>query len=231
MLATDWQFGDLKMFGYDLLLIDPPWEFELYSEKGAEKSAAAHYDTMPLDEIKALRVGELAARDCLVLVWGCACMWPQTLDVIRAWGFTYKTEMVWLKRTRNGKIAMGTGYRARSQHEPLLIATAGNPKHKPFRSTFEGRARGHSVKPDEIYPIIDRAMPKASRAELFARLKRPGWDAWGREAGKFNADPSAMERGRGKRAPDGEVRKAGGDVCSPQLLLSAGGEGDPAPGW
>jgi N6-adenosine-specific RNA methylase IME4 len=174
------------MFGYDVIVADPPWAFEIYSEAGAGKSASAHYATMPLGEIMGLRVGELARRDCLLLLWATECMRPQAHAVMTAWGFTYKTALVWRKTTINGKVRVGPGYRARTMHEPILVGVVGNPRHAAFPSLFDGRAREHSRKPEEFFALVEARTPGASRADLFSRSSRPGWDAWGNEAGKFD---------------------------------------------
>ncbi|ABS68846.1 MT-A70 family protein [Xanthobacter versatilis] len=186
-----WQFGDLKMFGYDLIVADPPWDFELYSEAGEGKSAKAHYGTMKLDEIAALRVGDLARGDCLLLLWCCEWMPPAARQrVLDAWGFTYKTTIIWRKVTRAGKVRMGPGYRARTMHEPVIVATVGNPKHTPFSSVFDGVAREHSRKPEAFYRMVEAAAPKAARADLFSRQRRDGWDAFGNEVEKFDQPPA-----------------------------------------
>lgn len=183
-----WQFGNLKTFGYDLLVVDPPWEFELYSEAGAEKSAGAQYRTMTIESIKRLRIGELARGDCLLMLWATGCMIPQCLEAMRTWGFVYKSEIVWLKTTRTGKLRWGPGYRVRTLHEPILLGTIGNPKHDAFPSAFHGLARQHSRKPDEFYSLIDDCAPDLGfRADVFSRTNRKGWDAFGDEAGKFEA--------------------------------------------
>jgi N6-adenosine-specific RNA methylase IME4 len=185
-----WQFGNLRTFGYDLIVADPPWRFELYDEAtGSEKGPAAQYETMSLEEIKALRVGELARGDCLLLLWTCgwAIATGQAQDVAKAWGFKPITEMIWNKRTRTGKWRVGPGYRVRTMHEPVLVCTAGNPEHDAFPSAFDGLAREHSRKPEEFYQLVDRYAPGLQlRADLFTRTKRDGWDGWGREAGKFS---------------------------------------------
>lgn len=183
-----WQFGDLKLFGYDLLVVDPPWSFELYSEAGAEKSAQAQYQTMTLDAIKQLRIGDLARGDCLLMLWATGCMIPQCLEAMRAWGFVYKSEIVWLKTTRTGKLRWGPGYRVRTLHEPILLGTIGNPHHHAFPSAFYGLARQHSRKPEEFYSMIDACAPDLGfRADVFSRTNRRGWDAFGNETGKFEA--------------------------------------------
>jgi N6-adenosine-specific RNA methylase IME4 len=185
-----WQFGALKMFGYQVLAIDPPWPFELRSEAGNEKSASAQYRTMTLHEISALRVGELARGDCLLLLWSTTCLIPRAIAVMESWGFAYKSEIVWRKVTKNGKPRMGTGYRVRSMHEPVLLGTLGNPEHKPFPSVFDGVAREHSRKPQSFYDLVERCAPKLSfRADVFSRETRAGWDSFGDECGKFDRMP------------------------------------------
>jgi N6-adenosine-specific RNA methylase IME4 len=84
-----WQFGALRMFGYDVIVADPPWDFENYSAAGTLKGADPHYDVMPLNAIKALRVHELARGDCLLLLWTCgwAIATGQAQEVARAWCF------------------------------------------------------------------------------------------------------------------------------------------------
>lgn len=182
-----WPFGGLQTFGYDLIVCDPPWDFENYSPKGTKKGADPHYAVMPLSTIKALRVGDLARKDCLLLLWTTGCMLPQALETLQAWGFTYKSEIVWRKTTVNNRVRMGTGYRVRTMHEPILLATMGSPAHAAFPSVIDGLARSHSRKPDEFYSIVAKCCPQLrNRADLFSRETRPGFDAWGAEAGKFD---------------------------------------------
>jgi len=184
-----WPFGDLQMFGYDVIVADPPWAFELRSEAGEGKSAAAHYDLMSLDAIKVLPVGQLARGDCLLLLWTCgwAIATGQAQDVAKAWGFTPISEIIWRKTTVNEKVRMGPGYRVRTMHEPVLLCIAGNPMHKPFPSLINGLAREHSRKPDEFYRAVVKATPRAMRrADLFSRETREGFEAWGNEIGKFD---------------------------------------------
>ena len=184
---ADWQFGELRMFGYRLVVADPPWDFANYSDAGTKKGADPHYSVMCLDAIKALRVGELIRGDGLLLLWSTGCMLPQCLEVMNAWGFVYKSEIIWRKVFPSGKLRMGTGYRVRTMHEPVLLGTIGNPKHKPFPSIFDGIAREHSRKPDAFYQLLDEFAPEfqGERADLFSRQHRQGWDGWGDEVGKF----------------------------------------------
>jgi len=186
-----WPFGDLTPGGYGMLMADPPWHFKLYSEKGEAKSAQAQYATMDLDAICKIPVWELAATDCVLWLWATWPMLPDGLQVIRRWGFTYKTGGAWSKRTARGKQAFGTGYLLRSACEPFLIATRGEPKtSRSVRNVVEALAREHSRKPDLAYEMAEALMPRAQRAELFSRESRPGWATWGNEVGKFNAEGS-----------------------------------------
>jgi N6-adenosine-specific RNA methylase IME4 len=188
-MVSTWAFGDLKMFGYDVIVADPPWQFELYSEKGEGKAAAAQYDLMSLDRIKALPVGQLARGDCLLLMWTCgwAIATGQAQDVARAWGFNPVSEMMWRKTTTRGKVRMGPGYRVRTMHEPILLCTLGNPVHRAFPSVFDGVARQHSRKPDEFYKMVGmHTLGAIGRADLFSRETRPGFVGWGNEHGKFD---------------------------------------------
>ena len=188
MTVSQWQFGALQMFGYDVIIADPPWDFENYSDAGTLKGADPHYAVMKLDGIKALRIGELARGDCLLLLWstGWAVATGQAQAVASAWGFSPVTEMVWEKRTASGKRRMGTGYRVRTMHEPILVCAMGNPRHSPLPSSFDGVAREHSRKPDEFYQIVSTATPSACRADLFSRETRDGFSGWGNEHGKFD---------------------------------------------
>lgn len=182
-----WPFGDLKMFAYDLIMIDPAWTFETWSEKGADRSPQKHYKTMPLDEIKALPVGHLAKPDCVLFMWA---TWPRLRDafeVLEAWGFHYASAGVWVKRTTNGCLGFGHGYWLRTASEPWLLGSVGRPKtSKSHRNVIEGLLREHSRKPNEAYQWCESYLRGARRADVFSRESRPGWEACGDEAGKFD---------------------------------------------
>lgn len=188
-LSSESTFAGLTQNGYELIMADPPWRFTTWSSKGRGRSADRHYDTMTLQDIASLPVTELAAPNCLLWLWGTHPMWPQAKAVMDAWGFQYKTHGVWVKRTARGRLGFGTGYILRSASEPFLIGTLGKPKNaRTVRTVIEGLLREHSRKPDEAYNAAEALMPHARRLELFSRETRPGWDAWGHEAGKFDGD-------------------------------------------
>lgn len=193
--------------GFGLIMADPPWSFDNFSAKGEAKNAKAHYGCAGLDWIAALPVQLLAARDCLLWLWATNPMLPEALEVLEAWGFTFKTAGTWVKRTVHGKDAFGTGYVLRSANEPFLIGTIGAPKTtRATRSTIptyddgvgregdwprasitiEGVLREHSAKPEAGYVAAEALMPDAQRLELFSRRSRAGWSAWGNEAGALD---------------------------------------------
>lgn len=188
-----WQFSELRPFGrgFDLIMADPPWSFGLWSAKGQEKSADAQYATQDLAWIKAMPVPILAADNCLLWLWATHPMLPHALEVIEAWGFTFKTSGVWVKRTTHGKLGFGTGYILRCASEPFLIATKGRVRTvRNVRTVIEGKVRKHSQKPEEAFHEASRLLdpehyPEGGplRIELFSRTNRPGWKHWGDEAG------------------------------------------------
>ncbi|MDR6818478.1 N6-adenosine-specific RNA methylase IME4 [Neorhizobium sp. 2083] len=182
-----WPFGDLPPHSFDFIMADPPWKMQEWSDNGDKsKSTQSKYRLMPLEEIKALPVLDLAAPNCLLWLWATNPMLPQALDVLHAWGFAFATAGSWMKTTRNGKQAFGTGYIFRTSNEPILIGKRGEPKTtRSVRSSFPGLAREHSRKPEEGYREAERLMPRARRLELFSRTNRAGWTTWGDEAGKF----------------------------------------------
>jgi N6-adenosine-specific RNA methylase IME4 len=171
-------------------MADPHWRFETWSEKGRmSKGPDRHYETESITEIvETFPIGHLARETCLLWLWGTHPAIDQQIAAGRAWGFKFVTSGVWVKRTKNGKLAFGTGYRLRSASEPFLLFTMGNPETVPVvRTVIEGPVREHSRKPDEAYVEAERLMPNAfRRADLFSREDRPGWHAFGDEAGKFN---------------------------------------------
>lgn len=179
-----WPFGVLEPMGYDLLMIDPPWHFDLRSALGEDKSPQAKYQTMSDDDIKALPIGALASRDALVWLWATWPKLPLAMACLDAWGLTYKTGGAWAK----GR--WGTGYLMRSVCEPFLIATAGEPRvhGASIPNLIEETRREHSRKPEQAYGFAERMMPDARRVELFSRTERPGWTVWGDEVGKFEAE-------------------------------------------
>lgn len=176
----------VPMFRYGLIVADPPWQYENWSSAGEGKNAAAQYECQSLDWVKSLRVGDIAAKDCVLWLWATNPLLDQAFDVMKAWGFQFKTAGHWSKKTVHGKQAFGTGYILRCAGEPFLIGTVGEPwTAKNVRSVIEGPVREHSRKPDEAFGAAERLCGDVPRIELFSRQERPGWDVMGNEAQKF----------------------------------------------
>lgn len=186
-MIAPWPFEGLTPFKYGAILADPPWAYDMRSEKGHAKSPEAHYDTMPPDAIKDLPVGQLAAPDCLLFMWSTWPHLPLAMEVIGAWGFSYKTGGAWVKRTPSGKPVFGTGYLFRSATEPFLIGTIGNPaiRSRSVRNLIDAVRREHSRKPPEAREIVDRLLPDVWACELFAREPWAERDVWGNQTGRF----------------------------------------------
>ena len=181
---------------YRVIYADPPWTFATYSGRGKGRSAEAHYDCLSLEQIKALPVGEWAADDAVLLLWTTDPLLERSLEIVRAWGFTYKTVgFYWTKLNKSsGRLVFdersfftGLGFWTRANPEPCLLATRGRPKRKSagVRKLVVAPRREHSRKPDEVYERIERLLD-GPYLELFARSSRPGWDSWGTEAGLFD---------------------------------------------
>jgi N6-adenosine-specific RNA methylase IME4 len=180
--------NQVPLFRYGLIMADPPWLYKTWSNSGSPKNAENQYQCQSLDWVKSLPVGDLAAPDCVLWLWATNPLLDKAFEVIKAWGFEFKTAGHWSKKTRHGKQAFGTGYMLRCAGEPFLLATIGKPQTaRNVRSVIEGPLREHSRKPDEAFEAADRLRPDVPRIELFSRQERPGWDVMGNEIGRFAA--------------------------------------------
>jgi N6-adenosine-specific RNA methylase IME4 len=177
-----------RQFG--TILADPPWQFQNRTGKIApEHRRLSRYDTMTLDDIKALPVAEAAAPVAHLYLWVPNALLPEGLQVMAAWGFNYKSNIVWHKiRKDGGSDGRGVGFYFRNVTELLLFGVRGKnartlPPGRRQVNLLSTRKREHSRKPDEIYPIIE-ACSSGPRIELFARGQRKGWSVWGDQAGE-----------------------------------------------
>jgi N6-adenosine-specific RNA methylase IME4 len=165
------------------IAVDPPWPFEQYSERAAH-AVQDHYDTMTLDEIKALPVRALAADDCALFMWATWPKMPIWNEVIEAWGFRFSgLAFDWVKLNADGKgLHWGNGYNTRQNPEPCILAKRGNPLRldEGVHSVIMAPVGEHSEKPDEAYARMERLYP-GPRLELFARRERDRWKTWGDE--------------------------------------------------
>jgi N6-adenosine-specific RNA methylase IME4 len=186
------ELAELPRQHFGAVYVDPPWSFTTWSKTRQTRAASNHYAVMSLDDIKALPVADLAAPDCVLFMWAINSMLPQALDVIEAWGFTYKTvAFTWAKRTPSDSgWHFGLGYWTRQNTESCLLATRGKPKRRDcgVRELVVGERREHSRKPDAVAHSIERLVD-GPYLELFARETRPTWSAWGNQVEHFDEEP------------------------------------------
>jgi N6-adenosine-specific RNA methylase IME4 len=167
---------DLEVLGpFDVLYADPPWRYEFAETDN--RAIENHYPTMDLQGICDLKPPVL--ENAVLFMWATATKIDEALAVIEAWGFDYKTSMVWVKDK------IGMGYYVRNQHELLLIAKRGEipvpaPDCRPS-SVVEAPRVEHSRKPDEFYELIETMYPGRVYGEMFARRRRAGWGSWGNQ--------------------------------------------------
>lgn len=172
---------------FGTILADPPWQFMNRTGKMApEHKRLMRYPTMKLEEIMELPVSEVAGDRSHLYLWVPNALIQEGLDVMKAWGFNYKSNLVWYKiRKDGGPDGRGVGFYFRNVTELILFGTRG----KNIRTDDAGRTqvniissqkRGHSIKPDELYDIIEECS-YGPRLELFARNPRKGWVQWGNE--------------------------------------------------
>ncbi len=177
---------------YSTILADPPWQFQNRTGKMApEHKRLLRYPTMELKEIMEMPVAKLAAARSHLYLWVPNALLQEGLKVMEAWGFTYKTNIVWYKvRKDGGPDGRGVGFYFRNVTELLLFGLRGSMRTlQPGRTQvniISTRKREHSRKPDEIYDLIEECSP-GPRLELFARFGREGWDQWGNEDVEHNS--------------------------------------------
>jgi N6-adenosine-specific RNA methylase IME4 len=187
------QFDGLKgPFG--AILIDPPWRFTNRTGKMAPEHKRLHrYPTMSFAEIAQLPVASLAAPASHLYMWCPNALLPEGLEIMRAWGFQYKTNLVWYKvRKDGGPDGRGVGFYFRNVTELLLFGIHGRLRTlAPGRrqvNVLISRKEEHSKKPDSVYDLIERCSP-GPRCELFSRQRVAGWSHWGDEVDTYTPRP------------------------------------------
>ncbi len=197
----------------NIILADPPWEYTIkHHEKGATLSGLSnqHYETMSLQDLKQLKVKEIAAKDCILFLWTTGCQMKNSIELMNAWGFTYKTMfMTWVKTTRGEVKGNRLGFYTKQSCEFVLMGSRGavlkykNPSFTtPVCNVFVEDSREHSRKPTYVRELIDQMFLNVPRIELFAREQSngEGWDYWGNEVNKFDSEiQNSMEERKQKR--------------------------------
>ncbi len=163
---------------HPVIYADPPWLYE--HAESVSREIENHYPTMTLQQICGLSVPEIVTDDAILFLWATSPKLAEAMQVISAWGFDYRTCMVWDKER------LGMGYYARQQHELLLIATKGSlpapaPEVRP-PSVIRAPRGTHSSKPERFYEIIEGMYPGLPKLELFCRVPRSGWAVWGNQS-------------------------------------------------
>lgn len=191
-MALEQTIADFRRFTagkkYRTIYADPPWQFQNRTGKVApEHRRLTRYETMQVGEIAQLPVSEAADEKSHLYLWVPNALLPEGLEIMRAWGFAYKTNIIWEKVRKDGMPdGRGVGFYFRNVTEVLLFGVKGDKN----RTLDAGRSqvnliramkREHSRKPDEIVELIERCSP-APFLELFARGSRNGWDMWGNQA-------------------------------------------------
>lgn len=173
---------------FKTILADPPWQFTNKTGKVApEHKRLSRYATLKLNDIKSLPVAQAANENAHLYLWVPNALLPDGLAVMEAWGFRYKSNIVWQKiRKDGGPDGRGVGFYFRNVTELLLFGVRGKNVRTlgPGRTqvnTIATRKREHSRKPDEQYPLITSCSP-GPFLEMFARGERPGWSIWGDQA-------------------------------------------------
>jgi len=170
--VTEWPEGK-----YRVIYADPPWSYG--DERSGMGGAIDHYNTMSLEDIKDLSVKELAEDNAVLFMWATAPLLEEAFEVVNAWGFKYKTNIIW------NKVKPNLGNYTSVRHEHLIIATKGSctpDNTQRFNSvqTIERRGR-HSEKPEEFRNIIETLYTYGNKIELFSRKKVEGWEVYGNE--------------------------------------------------
>ena len=162
---------------YNIIYADPPWKYSF--SKSGNRKIENQYETMKIEDIKNLPIQDISEKDCILYLWATSPKLIEALEVMKAWGFTYKTHGIWDKEI------IGMGYWWRGQHELLLVGTKGKmsppPQDKRESSVYTERRGKHSKKPQHFRDFIKESFPQLPKIELFARQKVEGWDCWGNE--------------------------------------------------
>jgi N6-adenosine-specific RNA methylase IME4 len=177
-----------------LLLADPPWKFG-DRLPGRSRGAARHYPVMDVRQIADFPLPPLA-EEAMLLLWRVSALQQEALDIMHAWGFAQKSEIVWVKvrvgmgdRPSASMLHFGMGRYVRASHESCLVGVRGKPaklakltNHSVRSCFFAPRPAEHSAKPPEFYELAERLFP-SPRVELFARTIRRGWVQYGDQLG------------------------------------------------
>ena len=167
---------------YNIIYADPPWR---YQDRKCNGACEFHYETMNIKDICKLPIIDICDKDCVLFLWTTYPMLSEALELMKAWGFKYKTiGFQWIKQNKSGNgFFFGLGRWTRGNSECCLIATKGKPKriNNSISQLIISPLQAHSQKPAETRGKIVDLMGDLPRIELFARNHADGWDCWGNE--------------------------------------------------
>ena len=178
-------FPDKK---YKIIYADPPWHF---NDRVDTRGVECKYTTLETEQIKNLPIHQISDDNCVLFLWVVYPMLQEGLDVIKAWGFNYKTlGFTWVKKFTTGRYFIGMGNWTRSNTESVLIGVKGKPKRidAGINQIIDSVPQEHSRKPNIVRERIIQLCGDLPRMELFARTKVHGWDVWGNDE-KLQAQP------------------------------------------
>ena len=193
---------ELPVGKFSTILADPPWKFDNKTGKMApEHKRLFRYQTMTNDEIINLPVHDIIAPIAHLYLWVPNALISLGLEVMKTWGFTYKTNLIWYKiRKDGGPDRRGVGFYFRNVTEVVLFGVKGRMRTlqagRTMPNIIVSQKREHSRKPDELYPIIEQCSP-APYLELFNRVPREGWTCWGDQTGEYEPRESIYSKGTG----------------------------------
>ncbi len=196
----------MKNKKYDIIYADPPWQYKVYSKKGTGRSAESHYPTMSLEDIENLPVSSITSDNAVLFLWITFPNLQDGFEVIRRWGFTYKTVAFnWVKLNKKSEtLFWGMGFWTRANSEICLLATKGAPRRlsASVHQVIISHIEEHSKKPDETRNRIVQLLGDLPRIELFARQKAEGWDCWGNEVASDIELIKSEEQHKGEEIKD-----------------------------
>lgn len=166
---------------FSVLYADPPWAYQTWSHRGQGKGAAQHYAKMSAEDIRALPVRDIAGENSALFLWVVQPQLPEALALIEASGGQRRVFLA------DEDARLGLGYHTRSSAEQCWLATRSKGYKRAsagVRQVVHAPLREHSRKPDEIATAIEQLTGDVPRVDLFARSRRPGWSAWGKEVDK-----------------------------------------------
>ena len=170
--------GENEIKKYQIIYADPPWSYNDKQNTKLLGGAVKHYPTMSIKQLCDLPIKDLSDKNSVLFIWVTSPLLEAVFEIIKSWGFKYKTSFVW------DKVRHNMGHYNSVRHELLLIATRGSftPQvRKLFDSVVSEERTEHSKKPQIFRDIINTIYPNGNRVELFARQKTEGWDVWGNE--------------------------------------------------